>query len=173
MKNYKDWFAYVIGDEPRDRLEFNHSRLIKLGFKEHKDVIKIYKKTSIAVVCSRWDEPFGRTSLEAAANGCAVIISNKGGLPETITNGRILKNLTVGEIYKNIKDLINNPKIRSKYQSLSYKNFYLSHEFVSNQIDIVRNNLLNISSPFLSAKPSNLRILHITNFNERHNGRLF
>ena len=173
LKNYRDWSAYVIGDEPRDRLEFSHSRLIKLGFREHKDVIKIYKKTSIAVVCSRWDEPFGRTSLEAAANGCAVIISNKGGLPETITNGRILKNLTVNEIYKNIKDLINNPKIRSKYQSLSYKNFYLSHQFVSNQIDIVRNNLLKFTSPFVSVKPSNLRILHITNFNERHNGRLF
>jgi len=57
-------------------------------------VIKIYKKTSIAVVCSRWDEPFGRTSLEAAANGCAVIISNRGGLPETITNGIILKKLS-------------------------------------------------------------------------------
>ena len=102
----------MIGDEPRDKLEFNHKRLYKLGFKEHKEVINIYKKTSIAVVCSRWEEPFGRTSLEAAANGCAVIISNKGGLPETITNGIILKNLTVNEIYKNIKDLIFNHKKR-------------------------------------------------------------
>ena len=43
-----------------------------------KSVIEIYKKTSIAVVCSRWEEPFGRTSLEASFNGCAVIISNRG-----------------------------------------------------------------------------------------------
>ena len=48
----------MIGDEPRDKLEFNHKRLYKLGFKEHKEVINIYKKTSIAVVCSRWEEPF-------------------------------------------------------------------------------------------------------------------
>tara|TARA_B100001741_G_scaffold219249_1_gene181888 strand:- start:2192 stop:4321 length:2130 start_codon:yes stop_codon:yes gene_type:complete len=173
LKNYNDWSAYVIGDEPRDKLEFNHKRLNKLGFKEHGEVINIYKKTSIAVVCSRWDEPFGRTSLEAAANGCAVIISNKGGLPETITNGRILKNLTVNEIYKNIKELIVNKKVRINYQKLSYNNFYLSHQYVSKQIDEVRNNLLKISSPSLHFKPSNLRILHITNFNERHNGRLF
>ena len=173
LKNYNDWSAYVIGDEPRDKLEFNHKRLNKLGFKEHGEVINIYKKTSIAVVCSRWDEPFGRTSLEAAANGCAVIISNKGGLPETITNGRILKNLTVTEIYKNIKELIDNKKVRINYQKLSYNNFYLSHQYVSKQIDEVRNNLLKISSPSLHFKPSNLRILHITNFNERHNGRLF
>ena len=173
LKNYNDWSAYVVGDEPRDKLEFNHKRLNKLGFKEHGEVINIYKKTSIAVVCSRWDEPFGRTSLEAAANGCAVIISNKGGLPETITNGRILKNLTVTEIYKNIKELIINKKVRINYQKLSYNNFYLSHQYVSKQIDEVRNNLLKISSPSLHFKPSNLRILHITNFNERHNGRLF
>ena len=168
LKNYKDWSAYVIGDEPRDKLEFNHKRLYKLGFKEHKEVINIYKKTSIAVVCS-----FGRTSLEAAANGCAVIISNKGGLPETITNGIILKNLTVNEIYKNIRDLIFNHKKRKNYQSLSYKNFYLSHQYVSNQIDVIRSSLLKINNPYISSRPENLRILHITNFNERHNGRLY
>ena len=173
LKKYKDWYAYVAGDEPRDKLEFNHNRLIKLGFREHKDVISLYKKTSIAVVCSRWEEPFGRTSLEAAANGCAVIISNKGGLPETITNGRIVKNLTVNEIYKNIKDLITNPKIRRNYQKLSYKNFYLSHQHVSNQIDEVRNNLLKVNIINITKSPEYLRILHITNFNERHNGRLF
>ena len=173
LKKYKDWNAYVIGDEPRDKLNFKHNRLKNFGFKEHKKVIDIYKKTSIAVVCSRWDEPFGRTSLEAAANGCAVIISNRGGLPETITNGRILKNLSVNEIYKNIEDLINNSFIRKKYQKLSYQNFYLSHEYVSKQIDKVRNNLSRINKPLLSNSQSNLRILHITNFNERHNGRLF
>ena len=47
-------------------------------------LLNIFKKTSITVACSRWDEPFGRTSLEASANGCAVIITNKGGLPETV-----------------------------------------------------------------------------------------
>ena len=173
LKKYKKWKAYVVGDEPRDRLEYKHERLINFGFKEHKEVIKIYKKTSIAVVCSRWDEPFGRTSLEAAANGCAVIISNRGGLPETITNGRILKNLTVRNIYKDIEDLIINSKIRKKYQQLSYKNFYLSHQYVSKQIDNIRFNLSKISKPNILNSKSNLRILHITNFNERHNGRLY
>ena len=173
LKKYKKWTAFVVGDEPRDKLYFKHERLKNFGFREHKEVIKIYKKTSIAVVCSRWDEPFGRTSLEAAANGCAVIISNRGGLPETITNGRILKNLTVKDIYKNIEDLIINAKIRKKYQKLSFKNFYLSHQYVSRQIDNIRFNFLKINKPYVSKSKSNFRILHITNFNERHNGRLF
>ena len=64
---------------------------ILLGFLSHEKVLKIFKKTSIAVACSRWEEPFGRTSLEASASGCAVIITNKGGLPETVTNAKILK----------------------------------------------------------------------------------
>ena len=36
----------------------------------------------------------GRTSLEASANGCAVIITNKGGLPETVTDAKILEKLS-------------------------------------------------------------------------------
>ena len=106
LNKYKNWTGIVIGDEPRDKLEFNHKNLIKLGFLKHKDVLNIYKKSSIAVVCSRWEEPFGRTSLEASSNGCAVIISNRGGLPETITNGVILKQLNVKNVTKEIENLI-------------------------------------------------------------------
>ena len=73
------------------KIKLSHKNADILGFKKHDEVINIFKKTSIAVACSRWDEPFGRTSLEASANGCAVIITNKGGLPETVTNAKILK----------------------------------------------------------------------------------
>ena len=60
------------------KINLKHKNADILGFKKHKKVLDIFKKTSIAVVCSRWEEPFGRTSLEASANGCAVIITNKG-----------------------------------------------------------------------------------------------
>ena len=72
------WKAQVIGDEKREKIELNHKNANLLGFKKHDEVINIFRKSSIAVVCSRWEEPFGRTSLEASANGCAVIITNKG-----------------------------------------------------------------------------------------------
>ena len=91
LKKYKDWQAIVIGDEPRVTLNFKHKRLNNLGFHNHNKVLKIFEKTSIAVACSRWDEPLGRTSLEASSRGCATNISNKGGLPETVTHGVILK----------------------------------------------------------------------------------
>ena len=120
LKKFPKWNAIVIGDEPREKLIFNHPRLKKLGFINHKEVLKIYSQSSIAVACSRWNEPLGRTSLEASSRGCAVIISNKGGLPETITHGVILKSLTVKKVYESIKDLILNKK---KWNN--YKNFHI------------------------------------------------
>ena len=174
LNKYKKWTANVIGDEQRDKINFTHSRLINHGFLKHDKVIDIYKKTNIAVVCSRWEEPFGRTSLEASSNGCAVIISNKGGLPETITNGVILKQLSVKDLYTSIDKLIKNNVDRKNLQKLSLKNFFLTHSYVSKLIDKFRDEKFGNLSLFNTNKTKkNLRIMHITNFNERHNGRLF
>ena len=174
LNKYKNWNSIVVGDEPRDKININHKNLFKLGFKKHNEVLNIYKKSSIAVVCSRWDEPFGRTSLEAASNGCAVIISNRGGLPETITDGVVLKKLDVSNIFKEIEKLILNKSLRNKIQKLSLKNFYLTHKYITNLIDEIRDQKLLISKNINYNKTNkSLRILHVTNFNERHNGRLF
>ena len=162
-----------MGDEQRDKINITHKNLIKLGFLNHKKVLSLYKKTSIAVVCSRWEEPFGRTSLEASSNGCAVIISNRGGLPETITNGIILDNLSIKNLYKKVELLILNETLRKNLQNLSLKNFYLTHKFVSKKIDEIRQ--IKFKKSFFNIKKNkkSLRILHVTNFNERHDGRLF
>ncbi len=168
------WKAQVIGDEKREKIELNHKNANLLGFKKHDKVINIFKKSSIAVVCSRWEEPFGRTSLEASANGCAVIITNKGGLPETITNAKILKNLSSIELKKLLNSLIKNNILRKSLQRLSIENFYLTHKFVANNIDNYRKEKIqSVKKFYVPKKKSKLRILHITNFNERLDGRLF
>ena len=174
LNKYKDWQAIVIGDEQRDKIYFQHERLKNLGFLDHNKVINIFKKSSIAVACSRWNEPFGRTSLEGSANACAVIISNRGGLPETVTNAVILKKLNRKELQKKIEFLIKNEKIRKEYQKLAYKNFYLTHKNVSKEIDRCRSEIIlsNVKINFLK-KSDKLRIVHVTNFNERHDGRLY
>ena len=174
LNKFPNWRAKIVGDERREEIDFQHKNLNKLGFLKHNEVLNIFKKTSIAVVCSRWDEPFGRTSLEAAANGCAVIITNKGGLPETVTNAVILKNLSVEELEKSIRNLILEIKKRKTLQELSLKNFYLTNKFVSNLIDEYRDLKLNLKKSFVVKKQKkSLRILHVTNFNERLDGRLF
>ena len=169
LKEFTDWKALVIGDEPREKIDFNHKRLVKLGYKSNLYVLNLFKKSSIAVACSRWDEPFGRSSLEASSRGCAVIISNKGGLPETITDGVILNKLNSTNLYNELKKLIINKKLRQRIQLNSIKNFYLDNKYISSKIDNYRNNLFRLK--FINN--SKIKILHITNFNERHNGRLF
>ncbi len=176
LKKYKQWKGIVIGDEPRSTLIFKHKRLKILGFTNHNKVLKIFKETSIAVVCSRWNEPLGRSSLEASSRGCATIISNRGGLPETITHGIILKKLNVSSIYNAIKDLIDNEKKRIHLQTLSIKNFFHTNKLSSKKMDDYRKNILqarSINKRSTNDRRKSLRILHVTNFNERHDGRLF
>ena len=101
-----------------------------------------------------------------------MVITNKGGLPETVTNAKILDKLTIKNLEKTIINLIENHKQRKKLQFLSIKNFYLTHEFVTKNIDFYRSEKLQITKKiFIKKNLNNLSILHITNFNER--GRLF
>ena len=172
LNKYKEWKAIVIGDESREKLIFNHKNLSVLGFQKHNKVINYLKKSSISVVCSRWEEPFGRTSLESASCGCAVIITNRGGLPETITNGVILNDLTINSVFTAISKLIENKKYRTNLQKKSLKNFSFTNLKAVRLIDQYRNNLSD-NSKLLSISNKKLKILHVTNFNERHNGRLF
>ena len=174
LNKYPNWKAKIIGDEKREKINLDHKNADVLGFQKHENVINIFKKTSIAVACSRWEEPFGRTSLEASANGCAVVITNKGGLPETVTNGIVLGKLSVNNLEKSIQNLITNDKLRKKLQVLSIKNFYLTHKYITKLIDDYREEKLFNKKFFHIRKiKKNLRILHITNFNERLDGRLF
>ncbi len=174
LNEHKNWKAIVAGDEPREKISVEHKNLNLLGFQNHNKILDIFNKSSIAVVCSRWEEPFGRTSLEAASRGCAVVISNRGGLPETITNGIILRNLNPNELYKAINKLVLNKRYLFELQKKSLNNFYLTDKYISNKIDNYRYKLLNQSTNLnIHKNLSNLKVLHITNFNERHNGRLF
>ena len=170
LNEFPKWKAVVIGDESREKIIFNHKRLELKGFQNHKTVLKTFKKTEISIVCSRWNEPFGRTSLEASSNGCAVIISNRGGLPETNSDALIIRDLTINNLYKLIKKLILNKNLRKSLQKKSLQNFYLTNSFISKKIDNIRNEVLNSN---LKKKKEILKILHITNFNERQDGRLF
>ena len=174
LNKHPEWKAKVFGDEPREQLLFDHPNLKILGFKSNKYILNSLKKISISIVCSRWNEPFGRTSLEAASRGSAVIISNKGGLPETSKAAIILDNLNSNTLFKVIDKLILNKKRLLKFQKNNYSNFIFTHKYISSILDKIRNiflkkngiNLFNIKKKII------LKIIHITNFNQRFNGRL-
>ncbi len=91
LDEFPNWNAYSLGDEDRRNIYINHNKHKELGFLNHKKTLNILNQSEIAVVPSRWEEPFGRTSLEASSRGCATIISNRGGLTETTDAAIILK----------------------------------------------------------------------------------
>jgi len=141
LNKYNDWYSSVIGDEPREKLIFKHKNLNLLGFKEHKFTLKELSNSSICVVCSRYEEPFGRIALEASSRGCAVIITNKGGLTEAATNPLVINKLNEKTLYNAIDKLISNTNLRKKFQKKSLKNFYLTHEFISKKVDKYREDI--------------------------------
>ena len=172
LDTHPNWKSIVIGDEPREKLNFKHKNLKQLGYKKNTYVLNKLKEVSISVVPSKWDEPFGRSSLEAASRGCALIISNTGGLNETTKDALIIKNITAKDIYKKIDYLIKNKGFRENLQKNAYKNFKLTNQHSSKLIDNLRTKLYfkGINNPTKVNKI--LKIIHITNFNERFDGRL-
>ena len=171
LNEFKQWTALSIGDETRDRPYINHIRHKEIGFKNHKSVLNILSKTQIAVVPSRWEEPFGRTALESGSRGCATIISNRGGLPETIKHYLKLDKLDHNHLYKKIKYLILNKHIRNKIQKQSFKDVLHVVKNNSKLIDNIRESLFFKIN--LNLKNNNLRIMNIYNTGQKLNHRLY
>ena len=171
LDKYNDWSSIIIGDEPRQKHFFNHKNLYHHGFKDNSYILKKLETVSISVVPSKWDEPFGRSSMEAASRGCALIKSNTGGLSETTDHSITLKKITPLSIFNKIEYLIKNHKVRTNLQKKAYKNFSLTNQNASYKLDKIRKNLFNLNLN-INTKIKNLKILHITNFNERFDGRL-
>ena len=171
LNEFKDWKAYSIGDESRSRPIINHQNHIELGFLKHKKVLEFLNKSEIAVVPSRWEEPFGRTALESSSRACATIISNRGGLPETTDHCVILKKLNSYELYLKIKKLIKNEKYRKKIQYDGFKK--VKHQIKENSklIDKIRENCVQkFNLNFIRNK---LRIINIYNTGQKLNHRLY
>ncbi len=171
LKKYPKWSAIVAGNEPREKYYFKHKNLKIYKWLPHDKILNIYDKSSISVVPSRWEEPFGRTAMESAAHGCATITSKKGGLLETFDNDLFLNELKSSEIFKKIDILIRNPKKLRFYQLKNFNNPIHLIGDLTNLLDSIKFNLLEKTVNLNFSK--NPKILHISNFNEKNNQRLF
>jgi glycosyltransferase involved in cell wall biosynthesis len=120
LNKYKNWKAIFAGNEEREKYNFSHKNLKIYKWLSHDKILKLLKKSSICLVPSVWEEPFGRISMEASIYGNAVILSNKGGLSETSKYHIKLKNLHVNNIFKEINNLILDKKKLSKLQKKSF-----------------------------------------------------
>jgi UDP-glucose:(glucosyl)LPS alpha-1,2-glucosyltransferase len=88
------WRAEMVGadrfspDSPdtpfleRLRVQAAQAGVALSGYRPHAVAMELLGRAAIAVVPSRWAEPFGLAALEAMAHGAALICSGRGGLPE-------------------------------------------------------------------------------------------
>ena len=171
LDRFKDWKAISIGNEPREKFDFKHKNFKILDWIQHKKILNFYSKASISVVPSRWLEPFGRTAMESAAYGCATITSKNGGLPETFDNELFLERISSDEIYRLIYKLIKNPKLQRSIQKKNFLNVKHKIENKVKQLDDLKNFLLHSNIYFNKGKK--LKILHISQFDDRNDYRLF
>ena len=171
LDNNKKWKAYSIGEEKRFQKFSKHKRHLDLGQISHDKVLKYLGKSEIAIIPSRWEEPFGRTALEASSRGCATIISNSGGLPETSDYVIKLKNLDTKNIEVETEKLIKNKTLRTKIQSNSKK--FVKHKLKENsfKIDLMRNSLFPFNN--ININHNKLRILNIYNLAQKLNHRIY
>ncbi len=171
LDQYNDWSAISIGEERRFQNFPTHKRHFNLGQIPHNKVLDYLSRSEIAVIPSRWEEPFGRTALEASSRGCATIISNTGGLPETTDYAIKLKKLDTKNIENEIIKLIRNDKFRKSIQIKS-KNF-VKHKLKKNsqKIDRMRNSLFPFKK--ININGNKLRIINIYNLAQKLNHRIY
>ena len=171
LNKFSDWRAISIGDEKRFQDFPTHKLHINLGQLSHIKVMKYLEQSEIAVIPSRWEEPFGRTALEASSRGCATIISATGGLNETTDYAIKLKKLNSVNIENEVIKLIKNTALRRKIQKKSQQ--HVKHQIKLNTIKIDKMRELLFPFRILNFNKNKLRILNIYNLAQKLNHRIY
>lgn len=72
---------------PQDK-QFPNKNIVYAGWARNPK--EIYSRIDLLIVPSQWHEPFGRVAVEATFHGVPALVSNRGGLPETVTPRLVL-----------------------------------------------------------------------------------
>ena len=173
LKKNKEWNFLVCGDEPREKIVFKHQNFFNYGWLPHKKVNNLYKKVSIVIVPSKWNEPLGRVPIEASKNGAAVISSAKGGLLELSPFSLIDRSNSVQGILKALNKCIKNKFFLSTLNKLNKNYQYERSNYIKikKKLNEIRNQACDKKININFNYP--VKILHITDSHLRHFGRLF
>ena len=156
LPRYPEWSAEIIGarwfksGDPPDSYEKEVARAaddcarIRLGgFLPHEDVIAALQKASIAVVPSKWDDPFPRSALESLAAGCALICSRQGGLTEIgAQRALFLNEVNTDSIAAALEHLLSNESERAALQHRGFDDFPFEIHRTTARLDELRKTLM-------------------------------
>ena len=157
------------GTRSRKKIFPDKNIVKEIGYKSNTEVLKYYENSEIAIGNSRWNEPLGRIAIEASTEMLSYHYKC-WGLIESKNIAIVLKENNSKNIIKVLTKLTKNNKYLKKLQNSFYEKNDFEIKKISKLIDDIRDKVLIDNNSFNNTKK---KILHITNFNERYNGRLF
>lgn len=130
LPRYPDWKVVLVGGryfgegkaEPYEEALFRRVTALGgqgevTGYIPRLQAIKRLQCAAIAVLPSLWDEPIQLAAMEAAACGCAVITTRRGGIPEGIGEAALyLPEETAEAVECLLRDLMDHPESLKAWQ---------------------------------------------------------
>jgi len=157
LPRHPDWSAEIIGarwfgsgakatayENSVARAASSCGRIVLSGFKPHEDVLASLSRASIAVVPSLWDDPFPRTALEALAQGCALICSTRGGLPELGPERAFhLESVSAESLFGALEQLVTDRDRREALQRRARTDFPFDIHRTTSLLDELRESIMS------------------------------
>ncbi len=139
LPDFPDWKAVMIGAQRHGqtgRLSEFEARVQEylrplgpqaefLGHRPYVDVLQFFQRAAIVAVPSKWNEPLGRTAIEALASGSALVSSANGGLAE-INNGcgMLLQTVNKDSLAYALNKLLSDNGMRETMQQKCWDAFF-------------------------------------------------
>jgi glycosyltransferase involved in cell wall biosynthesis len=159
LPQHSDWSAEIIGarwfgagekptayEDSVAQVASSCDQIVLGGFKPHDQVLGSIARAGIAVVPSLWDDPFPRSALEALAQGCALICSTRGGLPELGPDRAVfLDQISVVSLANALNHLIADDEQRVGFQRRNFDDFPFEICHTTSSLDDLRERLMSRS----------------------------
>ena len=144
-REFSDWNFIIIGSSKLgyDKKSLYEKEIIKTlekfddnvkfqGYLPNEKVKEAMSKSSILVVPSVWQEPFGMTAIEGLSNKMALVGSDVGGLSEIIKNkGILISDIDSRKLTLKLGNLLNSSAQIKKYQNLAWDNYSFDQKKIS------------------------------------------
>lgn len=99
-----------------EQLEARGIEVRQTGHVNRDEIADCFRRAHIHVVPSRWDEPFGLTTVEGMASGLATVASRTGGSPEIIANaGFLFEREDARDLADKLLPLVGDEALRREY----------------------------------------------------------
>jgi len=157
LPDFPEWRVKIIGAKHfRDGTISDYEKSVKetlaplqgqaemTGFLPLAQINKELEKAAIAIVPSVWQEPASRAVLEALANGCALITTKMGGIPERAEGRAFLVDYPDSPNFEAaLKSLLSMPSKLKELHDIAWNDFPFDCATMAGQTDLARKNIIS------------------------------